>query len=756
MADLGTNVARVTEILESPANRRRRRWRLVKDRLVGVLVGSGGVAVIVALVLIFVYLLYVVLPLFSPARIETLRVHPMDDLAPAMYLAVEEQAELGLHLGADGTARFFRLRDGAPVDVLDLTPVLGGGVTAVAETAVGGGLLALGGSGGGVAFAAHRYTVTYPGDKRLITPGLEWPYGTQVLPLLAPDTPVRRLAAGAEADTLMVVAGSGDRELIGRRMTLQTSLMDDTATLEEVARWRLHVADGVAHVALDGRGRLLYVVRSDGLLEVYDVTGRTTPVLLDSAPAVAPSQQVTAARMLLGGISLLVADDGGGLTQWFVARGPGEEHTLERVRGFSQAGAITHLAPELRRKGIVTVTADGRVGVFHATAERSLLDESIGDERLRRVAASPRGDRLLVEDEGGRIHVLALDNPHPEVSWSALWHEVWYENHDEPKYMWQSSAAANDFEPKFSLVPLTFGTLKAAFYAMLIAAPLAVLGAIYTAHFMDRRIRGYVKPAIEVMEALPTVILGFLAGLWFAPFVEDNLPGLLALVMLLPVAVIAFGYGWGRLPEALRHRVPEGWYVVLMVPLLVGVTALALALSHPLEVLLFDGDVRQWLSARGIDFDQRNAIVVGLAMGFAVIPTIFSIAEDAIFGVPRHLSHGSLALGATTWQTLYRVVLLTASPGIFSALMIGLGRAVGETMIVLMATGNTPVMDLSIFQGMRTLAANIAVEMPESEVDSTHYRVLFLAGLVLFLFTFMVNTGAEIVRQRLRRRYSSL
>jgi len=127
-----------------------------------------------------------------------------------------------------------------------------------------------------------------------------------------------------------------------------------------------------------------------------------------------------------------------------------------------------------------------------------------------------------------------------------------------------------------------------------------------------------------------------------------------------------------------------------------------------------------------------------------------------VFGVPKSLSDGSLALGATPWQTLVKVVIPTASAGIFSALMIGLGRAVGETMIVLMATGNTPIMDWNLFEGMRTLAANIAVEMPESEVGSSHYRILFLAALVLFLFTFAVNTVAEIVRQRLRERYSSL
>ena len=140
-------------------------------------------------------------------------------------------------------------------------------------------------------------------------------------------------------------------------------------------------------------------------------------------------------------------------------------------------------------------------------------------------------------------------------------------------------------------------------------------------------------------------------------------------------------------------------------------------------------------------------------MGIAVIPTIFSISEDSISNVPRHLIAGSLALGATSWQTLVKLVIVSASPGIFSALMIGLGRAVGETMIVLMATGNTPVMEMNLFNGFRTLSANIAVEMPEAPHGGTLYRLLFMAGLILFIFTSIVNTIAEIVRQRLRTRY---
>ncbi|MDD5411911.1 MAG: ABC transporter permease subunit, partial [Methylobacter sp.] len=408
-------------------------------------------------------------------------------------------------------------------------------------------------------------------------------------------------------------------------------------------------------------------------------------------------------------------------------------------------------------KGFMTIDADGVMGIYHSTSEREMIKERVSDARLSAAVLSPRANALLIQSEDGKMHFWHVENEHPEVSIKSLWEEVWYESYPKPDYIWQSSSANNDFEPKYSLTPLVFGTMKAAFYAMLVAMPLALMGAIYSAYFMAPRMRQYVKPTIEIMGALPTVILGFLAGLWLAPFMEEHLAGLFSLLMIIPVGVMLFAFAWQYLPQAIQHKIPEGWDAAILIPVILLSGWFAFVVSVPLEALLFNGSMREWFSREfGIGYDQRNALVVGVAMGFAVIPTIFSIAEDAIFSVPKHLTVGSLALGATTWQTMTRVVLLTASPGIFSAVMIGFGRAVGETMIVLMATGNTPVMDLSVFQGMRTLAANIAVEMPESEVDSTHYRVLFLAALVLFMFTFVFNTLAEVIRQRLREKYSSL
>ncbi|HOD83582.1 MAG TPA: ABC transporter permease subunit, partial [Phycisphaerae bacterium] len=149
---------------------------------------------------------------------------------------------------------------------------------------------------------------------------------------------------------------------------------------------------------------------------------------------------------------------------------------------------------------------------------------------------------------------------------------------------------------------------------------------------------------------------------------------------------------------------------------------------------------------------QRNALVVGFIMGFAIIPIIYTIAEDALSIVPEHLRAASLGAGATPWQTAVRIIIPAAMSGLFSAVMVGLGRAVGETMIVLMAAGGTPVMEWNLFNGFRTLSANIAIEMPEAAKDSTHYRTLFLAALVLFVMTFLVNTLAEVVRLRFRKK----
>ncbi|HTF56273.1 MAG TPA: ABC transporter permease subunit, partial [Planctomycetota bacterium] len=365
---------------------------------------------------------------------------------------------------------------------------------------------------------------------------------------------------------------------------------------------------------------------------------------------------------------------------------------------------------------------------------------------------------LYATHENGTMSRWTVTNPHPEVNLRTLFGPVWYEGYTGPEYVWQSTGGStDDFEPKFSLTPLIFGTLKGTMYALLIAVPLAILGALYTALFMHPMLRSYVKPTVEVMAALPSVVLGFLAGLWLAPAMERIMPGIGLMFIVLPASCLGAMALFRLLPEGLRHRHGEKMELFFLVPALLVAGWICLQLNAPLEKLLFGGDFRQWwYTTSGLKFEQRNALVVGFAMGFAVIPIIFTISEDALSNVPRHLSSGSLALGATRWQTAVRVVLPAASPGIFSAVMIGFGRVVGETMIVLMATGNTAIMEWNIFNGFRTLSANIAVEIPEAPHGGTLYRTLFLGALLLFFATFIVNTAAELVRQRMRRRYAQL
>ena len=290
---------------------------------------------------------------------------------------------------------------------------------------------------------------------------------------------------------------------------------------------------------------------------------------------------------------------------------------------------------------------------------------------------------------------------------------------------------------------------------MLFAVPLALLGAIYTSQFGNPRLRGMIKPTVEVMAAIPSVIIGFLAALWFAPLLERSVPALFLSLVLVPVFLLAAMVLWqGVRNRPLGKQLDRGVEFLLLMPVLVLAVATAITLGPMVETWLFDGNFKLWLfHEAGVRYDSRNCIVISFALGFAVIPIIYTIAEDALSNVPQSLKAASLALGASRWQTVWRVILPSASPGIFAGTMIGFGRAIGETMIVLMATGNTPIMDWSIFNGMRPLSANIAVEIPEAPVGGTLYRILFLSAVILFVMTFILNTAAELVRQRLRKKY---
>jgi phosphate transport system permease protein len=496
-------------------------------------------------------------------------------------------------------------------------------------------------------------------------------------------------------------------------------------------------------------GKNLFVGTREGrLLDLDPETGK-----LESA--VEFGEPIQSLGFALGQSSLLVGGANGKLAAYQRVR-VNEVFQLQAFHGFPRLdGPVLGFQSSQRDKRFLTWTPAQAV-VDHLTTERRMFTARLDGQGM--AALAPRGDLILQGNAStGALRLWSLDAPHPEVSFGLLWGKTHYEGYEKPEYVWQSTGGTDDFEPKFSLVPLIFGTLKGTLYAMLFALPLAVLGALYTSQFATPRLKNAIKPTIEIMAALPSVVLGFLAGLVMAPLLERMAMEVLVypfVVLLLALLIAPF---WGRLPLPFRNAFGTGREVLWMVPvLLLGLWLSSLA-GPWVERVAMGGSYRTWLqTSMGVTYDQRNSLVVGFAMGFAVIPIIFTISEDALSSVPKSLTSASLACGASPWQTAWRIVLPTASPGIFSATMVGLGRAIGETMIVLMATGNTPIMDWSPFNGMRTLAANIAVEIPEAPLHGSLYRVLFLAAFLLFLLTFVLNPVAELVRQRLRRRYESI
>ncbi|GAB4327606.1 MAG: phosphate ABC transporter permease subunit PstC [Candidatus Zixiibacteriota bacterium] len=270
------------------------------------------------------------------------------------------------------------------------------------------------------------------------------------------------------------------------------------------------------------------------------------------------------------------------------------------------------------------------------------------------------------------LPVLTSDEVHEEVTLKKMVFPIEYREGRPPGFMWQPVSET----PKYSLAPLVLGSLKATLVAILFAAPFAIGAAIFSSEFASPRTREAIKPVIEMLAGIPSVVLGFFALIVLASVLKD-----------------LFG---------LRFRL--------------------------------------------------NATNAGIALGIAVIPIIYTVAEEALRAVPRQFREASQALGASVWQTARRVVLPAAAPGILAGVALGFGRAIGETMIVLMASGNAAIWSLPITDSVRTLAATIAAELAEVVHGSAHYHVLFFIGALLFVITFVINLLGELYVGRLKRR----
>lgn len=727
------------------------------DRIAKWVITIGGMAIICSVILILILIAKVSLPLFlAPGQERLAALQLEQDAVERQILAVgmDEYLETGYTLDEAGVFHFYNLIDGSTLDTLQVVSETGSHKLVSAQ---GRGSLnhVLVWDDGSVTIEQVKFFPFYDvkkNNQRSIRHKLE-PLGS----FAAPDSML-------PAQTIATVNNESGRQVridLFRDGTLRGTILEETESLFGDAELvvKSHQLDysatgKVTALVLSAAGDRLFAGTDRGELLRWDLSDIEEPVLEEVIQAFPDQRKITTLGMVFGDVSLIVGDVKGNITTWFKVRDAENGWKLTRIHDLSgHAHPIQTVSATRHDKSVISLAEDG-LQISHMTSERLLVTIAPAD-KIRNYALTMRGDGVIALTGNGQLVSWKLDIPHPEVSLKTLFGKVWYEGYPEPTYAWQSSAGTDDYEPKLSLTPLIYGTLKGTFYAMLFALPLAIFGAIYTSQFARPRFKGIVKPAVEVMAAIPTVIIGFLAALWLAPLIERSLGSMFLSLIMIPAALMVSIALWqaARKIEPLK-QIERGYEFLAIAPVLIMAVAVAIALGSGLENWLFDGDLKQWLfTETGTRYDPRNCIIIAFAMGFAVIPIIFTISEDALSNVPASLKAASLALGASRWQTVWRVILPSASPGIFAGTMIGFGRAVGETMIVLMATGNTAIMDLSIFNGMRPLSANIAVEIPEAPVDGSLYRTLFLSAVILFVLTFIVNTVAEIVRQRLRAKY---
>ena len=757
----------------------------IYDRLARWVVTLGGAVVIVSVLGILVLIVLTALPLFYSAQARLLA-----ETALPTSIKAEGVLALGIHASADdsslvayvadrsGKFRFIDLRSQETIDEADAGMVAadvakkGAPRTLLGATPSGSETFTLRWSDGAISLVRLNAKTELAG-KSLTTPK----FTLETVAMLPPDklgVPEQAIMYRTGEDESRSAALYGGQKIVVTRQT--ADLSGDKTETKIVLDPELPGA--VTAIAMSRDGKWLYAGTAGGSLLWWELSDDKW-IDHDVAPPSRDKTPITSLALMLGDITLVAGDAAGNVTNWFFVNAvsdppqpaggsaskarPGgmvkEAKKLTYIRSLEpQHAAVAAITPSPRNRAVLIGDRGGQTSMDYTTSERRLLTL----DGVSTAAFGNRGD-IFVGLAGDRIKAWRVEGSlwgifksqlYPEVSWESLCGRVWYEGHGTPDFSWQPQGS-EESEPKISLVPLVFGTLKGTFYAMLLAGPLALGAAAYVSHFTSPRVRAWVKPAIEMMAAVPSVVLGFLVGLWFAPLLSNWLLAFFLALIAVPAWFVISLLLWQMLRNSpgAEKRVRGREFFITGLWIVAGL-ATAAFFSGPMEQRFFGGDVAHWMSTRlGIVYDQRNSILIAFGVGFMVIPMIFSLSEDALSSVPHNMTAASLALGASRWQTLRRVILPSASPGIFAAVMIGFGRAVGETMVFLMATGNTPIVDMSPFNGMRTLSANIAEEIPGAPLGGTLYRTLFLCAVILFVLTFFLNTVAEFVRQRLRKRY---
>jgi len=845
---------------------------IIIDKTADWVIRIGGLGVILAVFGIMIFLAQVVVPLFTGASLESSTSAKVETGPRPLMEVIDEYRVLSTSVDAVGQVHAFHIPTGTPLEAPSFD--LGGKELTAFSRTLNGRDLAFGFNDGTLRLGTLKvggvvidndqvpadlkrlndtdftdgtaiYTAISGEQMRAVSIAVELSPETQVAPA---GTPIRaidyRLGGTIERPTRSFVtvdaSGVGRVSRSESRSNMLTGAVTTTLTSSELPGLTANV--NVRALLMTDKADQVYVADEGGVIFRYDTRSFTKPELAETVDLLPGETKVGAIGFLIGEQSLVIGGSDGSVNVYFRLQRPEAQTTdgYELIRAHTlepHKNAVVAMDASQRGKLFVTADAGGEVWVRHASSEQVMLKLAAEGADYETIAMAPRENGIVGISSDGQAHAWNIAAPHPETTLKTIFGKVWYEGYPAPDYTWQSSSGTDAFEPKLSLVPLIFGTLKATVYSLLFAIPIALGAAIYTSEFVHQRVRSVVKPTMELMASLPSVVLGFIAALILAPLVETWIAAVFAAFVIIPTGLFAGAYLWQLLPSTVALRYGGLPKFILIFFSLIGTGFIAFSVAPLFEGIFFGGDLKAWstglvgesapftsllvfpfvfislfmatqgfvserfghilrgndrtlagltdlgrwvvtlvvagavsyaaalfLIAIGMDprggvvdtYVQRNTLVVGFAMGFAVIPIIYTISEDALNAVPEHLRAASLGCGATNWQTAIHVILPTAMSGVFSAIMVGMGRAVGETMIVVMAAGNTPLIEWNVFSGLRALSANIAVELPEAVRDSTLYRMLFLAALTLFVITFAVNTFAELIRQRFRKRAAQL
>ncbi|MGC1479771.1 MAG: hypothetical protein WA771_04660, partial [Chthoniobacterales bacterium] len=557
------------------------------DRFMSGFIRVGGALVIAAVLGIFVFIFLQILPLFQSAKVEEIKSVPLPDGAYTV-LGIDEWGGLPFLLESTGRIVTADLATGRTMEIASPFDA-GKSITAVGYSERQQKII-VGTAEGEFAIASLNYSSSVDRENQKISLAME---AGPVASVGVAGVPIQSIALGEAGERMLVAAVQsidGQKQLHVVILTRKRTLLG-AGKLEVERSYQLAplLSGAPVQVLVPTTADSLIVLNSNGSVDyLFLGSSREFELRQTFTPFEdAEDSGVAAMNFLLGDVSLVF---GGveGETRVFSLYIP--EGTNTRLFGMRHEFPALPSAPafitsSLRNKAFLI--GDGNTAALRYLTTDATRWESALPFSAQKAVINGKYTRMVFLDTENTLHVYSLDDPHPEAGWNSFFGKLYYEGASEKKWEWQSTGGSDDFEPKLSLVPLIFGTFKGTLYAMMFAVPIAVLAALYTSQFMEPNLRQVIKPTMEIMASLPSVVLGFLAAIYIAPLIETRVPSLLLVSFGVPLASLLLGWYWSTLPITIRKYIRPGYEVFAFAPILIGLVILFWQLGPAFERIAF-------------------------------------------------------------------------------------------------------------------------------------------------------------------------